>query len=161
MLCGTSKKLSRSITTLLPAERDVYVNTTSDHAHYFLNDLGVNVKAGILVFDLTSTQDAIIRLAQTQVSCCFCNVFFPSVIACLAYLLFILLFCFFLLFLFLFIIIIIIIIIIMIIIIITIINIIIIIIFFFFFFFFVVVVVFFFFFSSSSSFLISATYFFR
>ena len=47
--------------------RKVSLNTTSDHAQYFINDLGVNVKAGTLIFDLTSTQDAIIKLAQKQV----------------------------------------------------------------------------------------------
>ncbi|KAK7486552.1 hypothetical protein BaRGS_00022218, partial [Batillaria attramentaria] len=50
----------------LYTRRWVTVNTTSDHAYYYLNDLGVLVKDKTLVFYVTSSQDAIIRLAKTQ-----------------------------------------------------------------------------------------------
>ncbi|KAK7108320.1 protocadherin Fat 3-like [Littorina saxatilis] len=67
--------------TFLAADAGRYVslNTTSDHAHYFINDLGVNVKARTLIFDVTSTADAIIRLAQKQsLSGSYCDVIIGS-----------------------------------------------------------------------------------
>ncbi|XP_076445655.1 protocadherin-9-like [Babylonia areolata] len=65
---------------MVDAGRLVSLNTTSDHAHYFVNDLGVNVKDGTLIFDLTSTQDAIIRLSRMQtLNGEYCDVIFGSV----------------------------------------------------------------------------------
>ncbi|KAL8568821.1 hypothetical protein ACOMHN_035584 [Nucella lapillus] len=65
---------------MVDAGRQVSLNTTSDHALYFVNDLGVNVKDEVLIFDLTSTQDAIIRLSGTQaLNGKTCDVIFGSV----------------------------------------------------------------------------------